>query len=184
MNRFLSMALILMATLLNSCDKKDTVPGDTFSAIIDGKKFDARYIFLNRDTSANCITIHASGVNLLDKTLTREKLVKDPDYKFFEISFSHDCLRERTFTWDEISAETSCTGFLYMFTDTAGHPEIKGFSSQMMDTGGTLEIEYLDNREGGSIMGHFDVYGMNYNEIMFTDTLFIRHGTFECHFRW
>jgi hypothetical protein len=182
MNRLLFFCLILFLILLNSCDRKDDVPGDFFTAIIDGKKFTAKYIYINRQTSDKSISIHASSVNLLDKNLTNEKILKNPDYKFFEISFCNDCLDERIFTWAEISADTSCVGFLYLFNDTTDHPEIKGFSSLMMHTYGTIQIEFLDNKKDGSIIGNFEVSGMNYNEINFTDTIHINHGSFRFHF--
>jgi len=182
MNRLKYFGLIIFVTLLSSCNRKDEDPSDYFAAVIDGKKFGAQFIYLNRETSGNSITIRASSVNLLDKNLSDEEILKNPDYKFFEISFNSNCLEERRFTWDEISDDTSCLSCIYLFNDTTDHPEIKGFSSLMLHTDGYIEIEFLDNTRDGSIIGNFEVSGMNYNEISFTDTIHISNGDFKFHF--
>jgi hypothetical protein len=176
-------ALIILITLFNACDSKDAEPDDYFTAIIDNKKFDAKFIYLNRETSGNNITIRASSVNLLDKNLSNDDILKNPDYNFFEISFNSNCLEARRFNWDEISSDTSCLSFIYLFNDTTEHPEIKGFSSLMLQTDGFIEIESLNNKQNGSIIGNFEVSGMNYNEICFTDTIHINHGAFKFHFK-
>ena len=69
-------------------------------------------------------------------------------------------------------------GMLYEFFDSG----IKAILPQFLHSDGFIEIESFDYEENGIITGRFEITGRNYNQDVFTDTIYIRDGRFKIRF--
>ena len=117
-------------------------------------------------------------MDVLDSAFSYGDLESKDDYKLFLFSFNQDCITEKLFTWDDINTDTACVGCFYEFFDSG----IKAILPQFLHSDGFIEIESFDYEENGIITGRFEITGRNYNQDVFTDTIYIRDGRFKIRF--
>ncbi len=172
-------SLLLIISI--SCDRKETNPEQYLTAIIDGEKFQASYLYAFRKYSeySRSIDLYASKRDIFDSEFSYETLQSNDDYKLFLFSFQNDCVAERLFSWDEINTDTACVECMYEFFDSY----FKAITPQFFDSDGFIEIESVDYEENGIITGSFEITGRNYIILDFTDTIYIRDGEFRLKFR-
>ncbi len=165
---------------LSSCNRTETTPDEFFSATINGEKFQAPYLYAIRQHNEHyrSIELYASNIDVLDSAFSYGELESNDNFKLFNFSFRQDCITEKVFNWDDINTDTACVGCIYEFFDS----EIKAILPQFLHSDGFIEIESFDYEENGIITGSFEIIGRNYNQDVFTDTIYIKDGRFKIRF--